>query len=429
MIYLGIATVLMFVLMLSGVWVAAALGLAGAYGLTELLSFGRMISIVGKISWQQSTSFVLVALPLFILMGEIMLQAGIMQRVYNAASKLVAALPGGLLQTNIAASMIFAACTGSSLASAATIGSVGYPTLRARGYNKELALGSITAGGTLGILIPPSIIFIIYGTLAEVSIGKLFLAGVLPGIFLGTVYSVYIGIRAWIDPTLAPREPASSSREILLALWSLWPIILIVTVVLGGIYGGVASPTEVAALAAALTFTFAAFDRKLTLKGVQTACLNTVKQTAMILLVIIMAKVLALTLIYAQIPNMAAEWVQKLGAGPSQVIIAVLILYLIMGMFFDGVSMMVITIPFIVPIMNAAGVDLVWLGVLICIDIEVGLLTPPVGLNLYVMQGSTGEPFGTIVIGSLPFAALQVAVIVVIFLYPAIALVLPNRLF
>jgi tripartite ATP-independent transporter DctM subunit len=422
-------TVLMLVLLLGGVWVAAALGLAGAFGLTELLSFDRMVSIVGKMAWQQGTSFVLVALPLFILMGEVMLQAGIMQRIYNAASKLVAALPGGLLQTNIAASMVFAACTGSSLASAATIGSVGYPTVAARGYDKPLALGSIAAGGTLGILIPPSIIFIVYGTLAEVSIGKLFLAGVLPGLLLGFVYAVYIAVRALLDPRLAPREPRSSWREVGRALVSLWPILVLVIVVLGGIYGGVASPTEIAAVAAALTFVFAAMERNLTVAGVRTACLNTVKQTSMILLVIVMAKVLSLTLIYSQVATMTAEWVQQIGASPAHIILAILFIYLILGMFFDGVSMMVITIPFIIPIVNAANVDMVWLGVLICIIIEVGLLTPPVGLNLYVMQGSTGEPFRTIMSGSMPFVFLQMLVLFAIFFFPQIALVIPNRLF
>jgi C4-dicarboxylate transporter DctM subunit len=424
-----LSTGLMFALLLGGVWVAAALGLAGAYGLTALLSFDRMLSIVGKMAWQQGTSFVLVALPLFILMGEMMLQAGIMQRIYNAASKLVAALPGGLLQTNIAASMVFAACTGSSLASAATIGSVGYPELAARGYDRQLSLGSIAAGGTLGILIPPSIIFIIYGTLAEVSIGKLFIAGVVPGLLLGGIYSIYIGLRALLNASLAPREPRSSWSEVGTALVRLWPIVVLVIVVLGGIYGGVASPTEIAGVAAALTFLFAAMERKLTIDAVSTACLNTVKQTSMILLVIIMAKVLSLTLIYSQLPTLATEWVQQLGASPAQVILAVLALYLVMGMFFDGVSMMVITIPFIVPIMTAANVDMVWLGVLICIIIEVGLLTPPVGLNLYVLQGATGEPFRTIVSGSMPFVLLQIMVMFLIFYFPSLATTLPNRLY
>jgi len=428
-IHLGVATLLMFALMLGGVWVAAALGLAGAYGLTELLSFDRMVSIVGKMAWQQSTSFVLVALPLFILMGEIMLQAGIMQRVYDAASKIVAALPGGLLQTNIASSMIFAACSGSSLAATATIGSVGYPIITRRGYDKRLSLGSIAAGGTLGILIPPSIIFIVYGTLAEVSIGRLFLAGVLPGIVLASTYAGYIAVRALLDKTLAPREPGRGIKEILLAMASLWQIAVLVIVVLGGIYGGVDSPTEVAGLAAALTIVFAAIDRKLTVDRLMRACLNTVRQTSMIMLVIIMAKVLALTLIYSQVPNTASAWIASVGATPTQVIVAVLILYLVMGMFFDGISMMVITVPFIVPIMNAVGVDLVWLGVLICLTIEIGLLTPPVGLNLYVMQGATGEQFRTIVSGAMPFVGLQVFVVILILLYPDIAMFLPNSLF
>ena len=429
MTQLYIATVIMLVLMLGGVWVAAALGLAGAYGLAQMLSFEGMISIIGKMAWQQGTSFVFLALPLFVFMGEVLMQAGTMNRIYNAASKLVAALPGGLLQTNIAASMVFAACTGSSLASAATISSVGYPTLVKRGYDKALALGSISAGGTLGILIPPSVIFIIYGVLAEVSVGKLFLAGVLPGILLGFVYSLYIGIRVWLDPSLAPREPRSSLREIGAALLDLWQIVVLVIVVLGGIYGGIASPTEIGALGTTCAFIFAAIDRKLTFECVRTACINTVKTTSMILLIITMAKVMSMTLTYSQASNQLVEWVAQIGATPTDIIIALMVIYLIMGCFFDGASMMVITIPFVIPILSAAHIDLVWLGVLICINIEVGLLTPPLGLNLYVMQGVTSEPFGTIVRGSLPFAALQVLVMILIFLFPAIAMVVPNKMF
>jgi C4-dicarboxylate transporter DctM subunit len=428
-IHLALAGTIMLVLMLGGVWVAVSLGLAGAYGLTQLLSFDRMILILGKMQWQQSTNFILIALPLFILMGEMMLQAGIMHRVYDAASKLVAALPGGLLQTNIAASMIFASCTGSSLASAATIGSVGYPQIKKRGYDAPLALGSIAAGGTLGILIPPSVIFIIYGTLAEVSIGKLFLAGVFPGIVLGLGYSVYIAIRVLANPSLAPREPWSSGREVRQALISLWPIYLLVVVVLGGMYGGVGSPTEVAGVAALITFGFAAVERKLTYEVVVTACMNTVKQTCMIMLVIIMAKVVSLVLIYARVPDMVMELVNSIGLSAFTLVLFAILLYLIMGMFFDGMSMMVITIPFLLPVMQAANVDLVWLGVIICITIEVGLLTPPVGLNLYVMQGSTGEPFGDIVEGSLPFVGVQILMIALLMVYPPLATYLPDKLF
>jgi tripartite ATP-independent transporter DctM subunit len=428
MIHLWVSCAVMLVLMIGGVWVAAALGLAGAYGLSQLLSFDRMINIVGRMSWQQGTNFLLVALPLFILMGEVLLQAGIMQRIYTAASKLVALLPGGLLQTNIAASMIFAACSGSSLASAATIGSVGYPQISRRGYDAPLALGSIAAGGTLGILIPPSIIFIVYGTLTEVSIGKLFLAGVVPGLALGLMFSLYIAGRVLIDPELAPREPAPSRREVLGALLSLWQVIVLVVIVLGGIYGGVASPTEIAAVAAVLTFMFAAIERKLTWHVVMTACLNTVRQTSMLMLVIIMAKVLSLTLIYGQVPKLMVDWADQLGVSALELVMLVIALYVVMGMFFDGLSMMVITLPFIVPVMQAMNVDLVWLGVIICITIEIGLLTPPVGLNLFVMQGSTGEPIGKIISGSIPFVVVMLLLVALLLVFPPLATYLPQRL-
>ena len=419
----------MVALMLSGVWVAAALGLAGALGLDLLLGWDRTVSIVGKMAWQQSTSFILIALPLFILMGEILLQTGIMHRLYASASRLVAWLPGGLLQTNIAASTAFAACSGSSLASAATIGSVGYPLIAGRGYDRPLSLGSIAAGGTLGILIPPSIIFIVYGSLAEVSIGKLFLAGILPGLLLGGCFSAYIAVRVLLRPSLAPREPAAGLREVAGALLGLWQIVLLVAVVLGGIYGGVASPTEVAALACALAFVFAALEGSLTWPRLWLACTNTVRQTSMILLVIVMAKVLALTLIYNQAPNRVTAWIEEAGAEPAVVVLALLAIYVLLGMFFDGVSMMVVTVPFVVPVMAALDVDMVWLGVLICMTIEIGLLTPPVGLNLYILRGATGQPFRDIVRGSLPFVAVQAVVIAIVFLVPAVALALPDRLF
>lgn len=425
---LAATAALMLALMLGGVWVAASLGLAGAFALDQLLGYDRMISVIGKMAWQQSTSFILIALPLFILMGEILLQAGLMTRIYESASKIVSGLPGGLLQTNIAASTVFAACTGSSLASAATIGSVGYPALAKRGYDKRLSLGSIAAGGTLGILIPPSIIFIVYGGIAEVSIGALFIAGVLPGLLLAGSYSAYIAICAMLKPALAPKEEAGSPREMLRALAGLWQVGLLIVVVMGGIYGGVASPTEIAAVASALALLLAALNRTLTLGGLWTACLNTVRQTSMILLVVAMAKVLSLALIYSQTPNLAAEWVESVGARPAAVVLALLALYILLGMFFDGVSMMVVTIPFVVPIMHALGVDLIWLGVLICMTIEIGLLTPPVGLNLYVLQGATGEPFRTIMLGSLPFVGCQALVIALIFLFPEIATMLAKQL-
>ncbi|MBI3993993.1 MAG: TRAP transporter large permease [Candidatus Lambdaproteobacteria bacterium] len=429
MVGFSAAVVFMLAMMLGGVWVVVSIGAAGIVGLFNILGFERVVVALGSITWETNTNFVLVALPLFVFMGELLFQTGIMNRIYVSASKIVSGLPGGLLQTNIAACTLFAACSGSSLASAATIGSVGYPQIVPRGYDRPLALGSIAAGGTLGILIPPSIIFIIYGSMAEVSIGRLFMAGVLPGLLLATLYVLYIAARALLNPALAPREPNVGWRDMLKAVGELWQVILLAAVVLGGIYGGVASPTEVAALGAVLALVFAAVARTLTWRAVRASALNTVRQTCMILFIIMAAKLFAMTLIYYQIPNRMVGWIEMLGLSAMLLVVAVCLLYLAMGTFFDGVSMMVITIPFVVPMMLALQVDLIWLGVLVCIMIEIGLLTPPVGLNIYVLQGATGESMRDIVVGSMPFVLCQVLTALLVLFYPQLALFLPSLLF
>ena len=414
------------VLLTAGVWVGVALGLSGALGLAQVLGWDRAIDIIGKVVWEQNTSFVLVAIPMFIFMGELLFQSGIMSVVYLRAATLVRGIPGGLLQANIAACTIFAACSGSSVASAATIGSVGYPEISKRGYSKPIALGSIAAGGTLGILIPPSIIFIVYGSMAEVSIGKLFLAGVLPGLALSVLYSIYIAARCIVDPSLAPPDKSVGLNERLRAALGLWQMGLLILVVLGGIYGGIASPTEVAALGASLAILIALVSGKFTFAGVWRAGLATVRQTSMILFVIFTAKILAVTLIYFNVPAAMVAWIGAAEMTAGHIFLAVVLVYLVLGMFVDGIAMMVITIPFIVPIMLAAHMDLVWMGVVICILIEVGLLTPPVGLNLYVLQGVTGEPMRDVIVGAAPFILLQFVMLAALYYWPSIALYLPR---
>jgi len=422
-------TVVMLLLLFSGIWVAVALGFAALFGLSYTFPVDKVVSLLGKVLWEQNTNFVLVAVPLFIFMGEIMFQCGILGRIYTAASRLVSGIPGGLLQTNIAACTIFAACSGSSVASAATIGSVGYPLIRPRGYNRQLALGSIAAGGTLGILIPPSIILIIYGSLAEVSIGRLFMAGLIPGLVLSSLFGILLAVWALVQPSVAPRERSVTLGERLRAAASLWQVALLALVVLGGIYGGIASPTEVAALGATLAIVFAALYRSLTWKVVYQAGLNTVRQTSMILFIVISAKLLSMMLIYQSIPSRMLSMLDTLGASAFAVVIMLCILYLLMGMFFDGVSMMVMTIPFVVPIMSTLHVDLVWLGIVIVLIIEIGLLTPPVGLNLYVLQGATNEPIRDVIIGSLPFLGILAVMVLLLFVFPQLALFLPGALF
>jgi C4-dicarboxylate transporter, DctM subunit len=417
---------LTLVLLITGVWVGVGLGVSGVVGLIQVLGWDRAVDIVGKVTWEQNTSFVLVAIPMFIFMGELLFQSGIMTTVYLRAATLVRGIPGGLLQANIAACSIFAACSGSSVASAATIGSVGYPEISKRGYSKPIALGSIAAGGTLGILIPPSIIFIVYGSLAEVSIGKLFLAGVVPGLALSAIYSLYIALRCLADPSLVPPEPRASFGERVRAALGLWQMGLLVVVVLGGIYGGIASPTEVAALGAALAILISLVSGNFTFAGLWKAGISTVRQTSMILFVIFTAKILAVTLIYFQVPAAMVAWIGASEMTAGHIFLAIVIVYLVLGMFVDGIAMMVLTIPFIVPIMQNAHMDLVWMGVVVCILIEIGLLTPPVGLNLYVLQGVTGEAMRDVIVGAAPFILLQFGMVIALYLWPQIAMYLPN---
>jgi tripartite ATP-independent transporter DctM subunit len=420
------STLVMFLLLASGVWVAVSLGVAGYVGLFTVLGHERSVLLLGKILWELNTSYVVIALPLFIFSGEILFHAGIMRRIYDSVGKIVNFLPGGLIQSNIAACTVFAACSGTSLAAAATIGSVGYPQLKAKNYDRFMSLGSIAAGGGLGILIPPSIIFIIYGGMAEVSIGKLFLAGVFPGLLLALLYSVYVAVKAMLDPRVAPKEPRSSLCDIARATGSLWPVFLMVVVVLGGIYGGVASPSEVAALAATIAALFALINGTLSWTLLRNAGLATIKQTSMIMFILTSAKLVASNLIYYQVPSAMAAWIEASQISPYAAVILLCLLYILLGMFFDGLSMMVITVPFIAPIMIQLGVDLIWLGVIVVMMIEIALLTPPVGLNLFVLHGATGEPIRTIVSGSMPFVLLQLIVVVLLFVFPQLALFLPS---
>lgn len=414
------------VLLAAGVWVGIGLGVSGVFGLVQVLGLDRSLDIVGKIVWEQNTNFVLLAIPMFIFMGELLFQSGIMSKVYLRAATVVTGLPGGLLQANIFACTIFAACSGSSVASAATIGSVGYPEISKRGYERPIALGSIAAGGTLGILIPPSIIFIIYGSLSDVSVGKLFLAGLIPGLLLAGFFSLYIGIRCLLDRRLAPRVDRISMVERLRALVGLWEMAMLVFVVLGGIYAGVASPTEVAALGASLALLFSIGSGRFNLALVWRAGLAAVRQTSMILFIIFTAKILSMTLIYFRVPAAVVAWVNSHELTSAHIFLAVVVIYLLLGMFIEGIAMMVLTIPFIVPVMGVANMDPVWMGVVICILIEMGLLSPPVGLNLFVLQGVTKEPIHDVIVGTIPFLMIQFLMVAMLYFWPDIALFLPR---
>ncbi len=427
----ALVILLMLLLLGGGVFIGASLGLSGFIGLWDTLGREKALAVSGIQIWGASTSFVLIAVPLFIFMGEMLNYSGMIDRIYNNASKLIRGMPGSLVQSNILASSLFAACSGSSIASAATIGSVAYPNLAARGFDKRLVLGSISAGGTLGILIPPSIIMIIYGALAEQSVGRLFMAGLLPGVLLAGAFMAYIAIRStWFKKGLAQPLPLErvSLRERLFAFLGLWQVFLLATAIMGGIYGGIATPTEVASVGAVLAILFAAGARRLTFDTLWRSLITTVRTTGTLLIIFTGAKILGAAIAYYDVPIILRNFIVDANLSPFALLALLLAFYIVMGTLFDGLSMMIVTLPFVLPLLNAAGIDLIWFGILLVLVIEVGLLTPPVGMNLYVLQSATKEPLGLITRGAVPFLIPMAVVLILIITIPDIALWLPRSM-
>jgi C4-dicarboxylate transporter DctM subunit len=430
-----VAAILMAVFFLAGLYVATALGLIGM-SLMQVFSDRPLWDMLGQIAWNTNSNFILVAVPLFIMMGEILVRSGIADRMYRILSHWLAPIPGGLLHSNIASCALFAAVSGSSAATAATIGSVSLPSFRDQGYSERLSVGSLAAGGTLGILIPPSISFILYGVLVEESIGRLYLAGFIPGFLLTGVFMVIIAIMAKIWPTIAPREIAPPWRQRLIGLFALTPIFILMFIVLGTIYLGIATPTEAAAFGVVASFILAALERKINLQMLKEVMLATVRSSCMIMLIVTAAFILNFALSILGVPNQVSRFVTNLELSPVTFVIFLIFFYLLLGTFMEALSMIVTTIPILVPALVAAGVDLVWFGVIVVILMEAALISPPEGINLYVIHGirkavmdEAGEESGTIMdlwLGVLPFILGQAIVIFLLVLFPGLALWLPN---
>jgi len=434
-VILATAAALMTVFFMVGLHVAPALGVIGV-ALMVAFSDRPLLDMLGQIAWNVNSSFVLVAVPLFILMGEILVRSGISERMYRVLSHWLAPLPGGLLHSNIASCAIFAAVSGSSAATAATIGSVSLPAFRHRGYSEQLAVGSLAAGGTLGILIPPSISFIIYGVLVEESIGRLYMAGFIPGFLLAGVFMVIIAVMVKIWPRLAPRETAPSWRIRLVGLLALIPMVALMFIVLGTIYLGVATPTEAAAFGVVAALILTALERRLSLRMLADTALATVRSSCMIMLIVTGAFTLSFALAILGVPAQVTAWVTGLELSPVSLVVFLILFYLLLGTFMESLSMMVTTIPILVPALKAAEVDLVWFGVIMVVLVEAALISPPEGINLYVIHGirksvqsQAGLPSGTITdlyLGVLPFMLGMAIVLVLLVAFPDIALWLPN---
>ena len=420
----------LFVLLLSGMPIAGALGLVG---LGSLLLYDPVtLKGVPFVVWNICTNFTLVAAPLFVLMGEILLQSGISTRFYRAVSIWVRWLPGGLLQTNIVASSIFAAVSGSSVATAATMGTIAIPEMEKRNYDRKIIYGSLAAGGTLGILIPPSIAMIIYCSMVMESVGKLFIAGIIPGAIMALMFMGYIMIRALIRPDVAPQDKDVNitPRERLISLIDLAPTLLIILFVLLAIYLGWATPNEIAAIGVVFSIVFAVVYRGFTFKGFMKSLGYTAFVCSMLLFVIIGAQIFSFAMFTWGATAEISDAVLSLPLSPSVVWIVLALMYIFLGMFIDAISMMVLTLAVVHPIMVNLGFDSVWFGVVLVLLLEIGLITPPVGLNLYTLQAVAEDAsFYDIVMGSFPFAILLLLGVTIFTIFPQIVLWLPQHVY
>ncbi|HEY5635508.1 MAG TPA: TRAP transporter large permease [Burkholderiales bacterium] len=417
---------ILLVVLALAVPVAAGLGVLGL-ALSEIYSKLPLTLAIGEMSWATSNNFLLVAIPFFVLLGEILLRSGIAERMYNALVLWVPWLPGGLMHSNIAACAMFASTSGSSVATAATIGTVAMGEIRKHGYSERLFLGTIAAGGTLGILIPPSINMIVYGVLTDSSIPQLYLAGIIPGLVLATLFSLTILVICLIWPQLGGRRTGATWTQRIRALPDLLPPLVIFLAVIGSIYAGWATATESAALGVIAALAVAALRRKLTLRMLGQAFEGTMRTSAMIMAILIAAYFLNFVITSIGLTTQVNRYVTQLGLTPAQLFVAVVVFYLVLGMFMETLSMMVATVPIVAPIMIKAGFDPVWFGVLIVILLETAMITPPVGINLYVVQGlrSRGR-IDDVIVGAAPFVLTMLLMIAALWFWPALALWIPG---
>ena len=424
------AFVLMVGLMLIGIPIAATMVLVGALG--GLLAFGPpFLNSSASVIWGVLNDSLLTAAPLFVLAGELLLRSGVADRMYLALGAWLSRLPGGLLHTNIGCCALFAATSGSSVATAATIGTVALPSLAARGYSMKDSLGSIAAGGTLGILIPPSVNMIVYGSLTQTSIGKLFTAGVIPGVLLTLCFMAYIlATSLWRGETRRETESVPPLRERVRLLAYLVPPVVVFGVVMGSIYSGIATATESAALAVLAALFFSWRSGQFSLELLRNCFMQSARISGMILLIIVSAFVLNLLISLSGVADVMTKWITSFGLSAATMLLVLIVFYLILGMFMDVMSMLVATVPITFPIVTALGVDPIWYGIFVILMCELALITPPVGMNLFVVHGIRPDKGGIddVIWGAVPYAVIMILFTLLLMGFPALATWMPQRM-
>jgi C4-dicarboxylate transporter DctM subunit len=420
--------VLLFAILGSGLWIALALGIIGLVAMVLKTTAPVGVTLATSV-WQSSISWDLTALPMFIWMGEILYRTRLSQDMFEGLAPWLSRLPGRLLHVNVVGCTIFAAVSGSSAATCATVGKIALPQLLKRGYDERMAIGTLAGAGTLGLLIPPSIIMIVYAAATDQSIARLFIAGVIPGLMLAGLFSGFIMVWALMNrDRMPPPEPKESFADRLAATRRLVPIVLLIAGVIGSIYGGLASATEAAVVGVVLSLVLSASMGTLSRASFADALLGATRTSCMIAFILAGAAFLTTAMGFTGIPRALAEFISAYNLQPWQLLVALTLFYIVLGCFLDGISMVVLTTSIIMPLVEKAGFDLVWFGIYIVLVVEMAQITPPVGFNLYVLQGMTGRNIFAIGLYTLPFFLLMAVAVVLVAVFPGIALWLPATM-
>lgn len=421
-----IGIIILIAILFSGMHIGVGMGLIGFLGFAYLSGFNSALGVLKTVPYSTFSQFDLSVIPLFILMGAFAFNAGLSEDLYRAVYKWLGHLRGGLAMATVGACACFAAICGSSLATAATLGSVALPEMKKYNYDPALATGSIAAGGTIGILIPPSVILVIYGIITELSIGKLFLAGFIPGILEAIFYMITISILTKINPSLGPRGPKTTLGEKFIAVSKTWEVFFLFLLVIGGIYLGVFTPNEAAGVGACGALVFGLLRKKLKWKNFKESFIDTGKTTGMIFLIIFGAMLLGYFLSVAKLPAELARFVSELPVNRYVILIMILIVFLLLGCVMDSMAIVLLTVPIFYPLILKLGFDPIWFGILVTRMTEIGLITPPVGLNVYIIKGISDVPMGTIFKGIIPFLIADLFEVALLIAIPELSLFLPS---
>ena len=424
----GLLVLSLFLILGSGVWIGLTLSGVAWIGM-QLFTARPAGDAMAMTIWGASSSWTLTALPLFILMGEILFRTRLSEDMFRGLAPLLGRIPGRLLHTNVLGCTIFAAVSGSSAATCATIGKMTLPELQRRGYPEGMVIGSLAGAGTLGLLIPPSIIMIVYGVTAEVSIAKLFIAGVIPGIILAGLFSGYIVVWSLLNRQLIPVEVDTMTfvqkfRE----FWRLGPVVLLIIAVLGSIYLGIATATEAAAVGVLGALILSAVQGSLNWKSFSEALMGATRLYCMIAFILAGAAFLTLSMGYIGLPRHLAEWIGTLGLSKFELIMVIMVFYIVLGCFLDGISMIVLTMGVILPTIVGAGIDLIWFGIFLVLVVEMAQITPPVGFNLFVLQGMTKKPLSYIARVAMPMFFLMILTVLIFYHFPQTITWLPSKM-